>query len=177
MASCGYCGTTIIFGGVRDGDQRFCNNKCLQNAYVLRVAQAVPADVLERQIEETFRGNCPKCRGLGPVDVHRVHRVWSALVLTSWSSSPQLCCRSCATKSQIGGVLFSLFLGWWGFPWGLVLTPVQITRNFVGICGGPDPSRPSADLRKLVQVSLGARLIEASRQKAAAGQAPPVSSG
>ena len=98
-------------------------------------------------------------------------------MLTSWSSSPQLCCRSCATKSQIGGVLFSLFLGWWGFPWGLVLTPVQITRNFVGICGGPDPSRPSADLRKLVQVSLGARLIEASRQKAAAGQAPPVSSG
>jgi hypothetical protein len=42
----------ILFGGVRDGAYRFCNNKCHQNAYVLRVAQAVPADVLERQTEE-----------------------------------------------------------------------------------------------------------------------------
>lgn len=167
MAQCGYCGTTILFGGVRDGAYRFCNNKCHQNAYVLRVAQQVPADVLERQTGEVFRGNCPKCRGLGPVDIHKVHRVWSALLLTSWSSSQQVCCRSCATKSQLGGALFSLGLGWWGFPWGLILTPVQITRNIIGMCAGPDSSRPSADLRKLVLVNLDAKMIEASRKNAA----------
>jgi hypothetical protein len=171
MAQCGYCGTTILFGGMHDGNQRFCNNRCHQNAYVLRVAQQIPPDVLERQTEEVFRGNCPRCRGLGPIDVHKVHRVWSALVLTNWSSSQQVCCRSCGTKSQLGGVLFSLTLGWWGFPWGLILTPVQITRNIMGMCARPDSSRPSAELRKLVQVSLGAKLLAASRQNAAA--APP----
>ncbi len=171
MGQCGYCGTTIIFGGVRDGDQRFCNNKCRQNGYVLRVSQQVPADVLERQTEEVFRGNCPKCRGLGPIDVHKVHRVWSALVLTNWSSSQRVCCRSCGIKAQVGGALFSLVFGWWGFPWGLILTPVQITRNIIGMCRG-DSSRPSAELRKLVQVSLGAKMIQASRQNAASGPPP-----
>ena len=171
MASCGYCGTTILFGGVRDGAQRYCNNKCHQNAYVLRVAQTIPPEVVERQVEEVFRGNCPRCRGLGPIDVHKVHRVWSALVLTSWSSSGQVSCRSCATKSQLGGLFYCLFLGWWGFPWGLVMTPVQIARNVMGICAGPDPSKPSGELRKLVQVNLGARSLLAGRQSAAA--APP----
>ncbi len=172
MAQCGYCGTTILFGGVRAGDQRFCNSRCHQNAYVLSVAQQVPADVLERHTEDVFRGNCPKCRGLGLIDVHKVHRVWSALVLTQWSSSHQVSCRSCGIKSQLGGVFFSLVLGWWGFPWGLILTPVQITRNIVGMCTGTDSSGPSPDLRRLVQVSLGAKLLQASRQQAAS--APPV---
>jgi len=174
MPKCGYCGSTIVMGGVRAGDQRFCNNKCHQNAYILSVSKHVPPDVLERQVEEVFRGNCPKCRGSGPVDVHKVHRVWSALVLTNWSSAAQVSCRSCAAKSQIGGIFFSLLLGWWGFPWGLILTPVQITRNVVGMCGGPDSSKPSGDLRKLVQVNLGAQLIAASQQKAAVNSPPAI---
>lgn len=175
MANCGYCGTTILLGGVRQGNLRFCNTRCQQNAYVLRVAQRVPPNVLERQIEEVFRGNCPKCRGLGPIDVHKVHRVWSALFLTQWSSSPQVCCRSCGTRGQVGGMLFSLALGWWGFPWGLVLTPVQVARNIADIFAGPDPSRPSNDLRKLVQVTLGLQMIQASQKQAAS--APPVIGG
>jgi len=173
MTKCGYCGTSILFGGVRDGEQRYCNNKCHQSAYILRAAQAVPADVLDRQVEEIFRGNCPKCRGLGPIDVHKTHRVWSALVLTSWRSSQKVCCRSCATKSQLGNLFFSLAFGWWGFPWGLVMTPVQVGRNIAGMCGGPDTSRPSEALRKIVQVNLGARLLGASKQKAAEAKTSP----
>jgi hypothetical protein len=103
-------------GGLSSGTQRFCNKKCLTNGYVLSVAQKVPPDVVDRQVEEIFRGNCPKCRGLGPIDVHKVHQVWSALVVTRWTTTPQVSCRSCATKSQLGGVLFSSVLGWWGFP-------------------------------------------------------------
>ena len=167
MATCGYCGSTILMGGVRDGDRRFCNNRCHQNAYLLSISQQVPPDVLDRALEEVFRGNCPKCRGLGPVDVHKIHRVWSALVLTSWNSVPEVCCRSCGIKGQIGGLLFSFFLGWWGFPWGIILTPVQISRNLIGMCRGPDSSQPSADLQRLVQVSIAAQLIQASRHKPA----------
>jgi hypothetical protein len=173
MAQCGYCGTTILFGGVREGAERYCNRKCHQNAYVLRVAQQVPPDVLERQTEEVFRGNCPKCRGLGPIDVHKVHRVWSALLLTSWSSSQQVSCRSCATKSQIGGILFSGLLGWWGFPWGLVMTPVQIARNIGGMCTRSN-SAPSPELRKLVQVTLGMKMLQAAQSQQPASGAPPV---
>jgi hypothetical protein len=159
MATCDYCGSTIIIGGVRAGQQRFCNNKCAQNAYVLSVSQNVPQDVLEKQIEEVWRGNCPKCNGLGPVDVHKFYQVWSALVLTRWTTNNQVSCRSCATKRQAGALAFSLFCGWWGFPWGLILTPVQVTRNIIGMASGPDSSRPSPALRKLVQVHIGSKIL------------------
>ena len=169
MAKCGYCGSTIVIGGVRAGDQRFCNNKCHQGAYILSVTKNVPADVLDRQVEEVWRGNCPKCRQLGPVDVHKVHEVWSALVLTRLTTKAQVSCRSCATKRQLGGAAFSFFFGWWGFPWGLILTPIQVTRNIVGMSCGPGSSRPSDDLRKLVLVDLGMQMIASQK---ATGQPP-----
>lgn len=172
MAKCGYCGSSIIMGGVSAGGQRFCNKKCHQNAYVLSVTKNVPADVLDRQVEEVWRGNCPKCRSLGPVDLHHVHEVWSILVLTRWTTKAQVSCRSCAVKRQLGGTAFSFFFGWWGFPWGLILTPVQITRNIIGMCGGPDSSRPSDDLKRMVLVNLGLKM--AAQQKAAAKTPPPL---
>jgi hypothetical protein len=168
MTKCGYCGSTIFIGGVRSGNQRFCNKKCLQGAYILSVTKNVPPDVLDRKVEEVWRGNCPKCGSLGPVDVHKVYEVWSILVLTRWSSMSQVSCRSCGVKRQLGGTAFSLFCGWWGFPWGLILTPVQITRNVIGMSRGPDSSKPSESLRKLVLVNLGLQM--AGNQKANAGQ-------
>jgi hypothetical protein len=171
MAQCSYCGTTILFGGVTDSGHRFCNERCHQGAHFLNVARTIAPDVLERQLEEVFRSNCPECRGPGPVDVHKIYQVWSALILTRWSSSQKVCCRSCGIKSQIGGILFSGALGWWGFPWGLIFTPVQIIRNVIGICSGPDTSRPSADLRRIVQMKLGAELLNSTRRRSA--QAPP----
>jgi hypothetical protein len=173
MAKCGFCGSTIFMGGVRAGATRFCNNKCCQDSKALGFSSIIPADVLERRLEEVWRGNCPKCRGLGPIDVHRIHEVWSDLVLTRWSTKAQLSCRSCATKRQLGGLGFSLLFGWWGFPWGLVLTPVQITRNVKGIFRGPDSSGPSAELRKMVLINLGAKTV-ASRNAAAIKQPPPL---
>ena len=164
MTKCGYCGSTIVIGGVRSGGQRFCNNKCLVNGQLLSIAEQVPTDVLDRNVEEIFRGLCPKCRQLGPIDVHKVHRVWSAVVLTRWSTSALVSCRSCAMKSQLGGALFSLMCGWWGFPWGLILTPVQISRNILAMCARPDSSRPSADLRKLVMVNIAAQAIQKNQQ-------------
>ena len=69
MAKCNYCGSTILMGGVTAGQQRFCNNKCHQNAYILSVSQTIPADVVEKRVEEVWRGNCPKCNGLGMIVV------------------------------------------------------------------------------------------------------------
>jgi hypothetical protein len=173
MAKCGYCNSTIIIGGVGAGNQKFCNNKCHQSAYVLSATKNVPADVLDRKVDELWRNNCPKCTGSGPIDVHKVYEVWSALVLTRWKTNAQVSCRSCATKRQLAGAAFSLFFGWWGFPWGLILTPVQITRNIIAMAGGPTSAQPSAELRKLVLVNVGTQLI--ANQKRV--NQPPVIAG
>ncbi|MBX6316663.1 MAG: hypothetical protein IRY99_27680, partial [Isosphaeraceae bacterium] len=140
MASCDYCGTTLLFGGVRDGDLRFCNEKCHQQGFLLAVADQVPGDVLSEYVRQAHEGPCPKCNGPGPIDVHTSYTVWSALVLTSWRSRPEVCCQACGTKSQIGAAVSSAVLGWWGFPWGLILTPIQILRNLGGLLSSPDPA-------------------------------------
>jgi hypothetical protein len=101
MAQCGYCGSTILMGGVRAGDQKFCNAKCRQGAYVLSVTQSVPADVLDKKIEEVWRGNCPQCGGAGPVDIHRVYQVWSALLMTRWATKSQLSPTSAVRRPKL----------------------------------------------------------------------------
>jgi hypothetical protein len=114
-------------------------------------------------VMRVHQGLCPKCSGMGPVDVYVHHRVWSALFLTSWKSTPQISCRSCGVKSQIGDAVFSLVMGWWGFPWGLLLTPVQIVRNIGGMLHGPDPSKPSPRLEKAIRMNIAAQSV--SRQQ------------
>src|SRR5882672_2364190 len=91
MAKCGYCNSTVMLG-LRDGDQRFCNNKCKQNAYVLRMSRLVAEEMLEREVEAIHRGNCPKCNLPGPVDMHKYYEVLSLIVLTRWTTKQQLSC-------------------------------------------------------------------------------------
>jgi len=165
MAKCAACSRTIIMGGVRDGDARYCNRKCHENGYLLRVAQHVPESVVQEHLAQIHGGLCPRCSSSGPVDVHESHRVWSALVVTSWRNTPHVCCRSCGRKAQLGDAAFSLFLGWWGFPWGLVMTPVQIIRNLAGLFKTPDPYRPSPKLAEMVRIRLAAHAL--SQQQAA----------
>jgi len=173
MATCSYCGTTILFGGKREGDYRFCNDTCLANGYVLKVANEIPAELVERRAAEVHSGACPKCGKAGPVDVQTHYTIWSALLLTSWKSNPEICCRSCGVKSKLGGMAFSLVLGWWGIPWGILITPVQVTRNFVGLFSGPDAGKPSEKLRNIMKVELGARLIETQQKLQQQGGASP----
>jgi len=159
VPKCDYCGSTILFGGKRDGEFRFCNDRCHQSGVLLAVSRQVPDNLVQQQVWSVHQGRCPRCGGTGPTDVHVSHRVWSALVLTSWASRPQVSCRRCGMKSQAGDALFSLVLGWWGFPWGLVMTPVQIGRNLVGLAKGPDPTKPSPQLEKIVRMSMANRAL------------------
>jgi len=166
MPKCGYCGTTIIMGGAKAGGQVYCNQKCLRNAQVFSaVAQSVPPDVLEKAVEQVWAGNCPQCGGPGPNDIHRIYQVWSALAFTRWSTKSQISCRSCGVKRQLAGTIFSFLFGWWGIPSGIVLTPVQITRNIRAMISGPDPSCASDDLRRQIRVNLGTKIL--ASQKAA----------
>jgi len=173
MTKCSYCGTTILLGGVSDGDMRFCNQTCRQKGVVVRLAKQMPDDLVQEHILSVHAGNCPKCNGRGPVDVHTSYRVWSALVLTSWSSRPRVSCRSCGRKQQASDAFFCFLFGWWGFPWGLILTPVQVTRNVIGLFKTPDPTRPSATLGSVVRSDLAVKFLQAQRTNQAAPSTVP----
>jgi len=157
MATCAYCGTTILFGGVKQGEFRFCNPICQGNGQILSAAATVPETVAQNLARQIHSGDCPRCKGPGPVDVHVSHWVWSAVAFSRWGSKQQVTCRRCAFKSQVGNLFFSAGLGWWGFPWGLVLTPVQVVRNVVAMVTPPNPSDPSPRLVQIARVQLASQ--------------------
>ncbi len=167
MAKCDYCGSTILFGGARDGDLRFCNARCQSAGTLLRLSNSIPEPSVQEVLWKVHQGACPKCGGRGPVDVHTSYWVWSALVLTQWSSRPQVSCRGCGVKSQLGATATSLVVGWWGIPWGLIFTPVQVIRNVVALASPPDANSPSPRLEKQVRLSLAAELAAQARAGAA----------
>ncbi len=158
MPSCDSCGTTIIFGGKKEGGYRFCNDTCLARGQSLLVADQIPDDVVDELAAQFHSGDCPKCGGPGPVDVQTSHTIWSALITTSWKSNPEICCRSCGTKKRLGALVSSFLLGWWGFPWGIIFTPIQIAKNVIGLVSRRDMTAPSDKLRKMIRVDLASRI-------------------
>jgi hypothetical protein len=160
MANCSYCDSFILFGGKTDRTGRYCNATCQQAGNLLAFSQQIPRVEMNRLITEVHESNCPRCGKHGPIDVHKAHAVWSALVLTSWSSRPALSCKSCATKRQAGAMFSSAVLGWWGFPWGLIMTPVQIVRNVFEMIEGPKPGKPTPLLEKYVRLQAAARIVQ-----------------
>jgi hypothetical protein len=172
MAKCAYCGSTIIMGGKKDGDLTFCNDTCLAKGMFVRVGQKLPEDIVQRQVAAIHQSNCPKCKGSGPVDIHISYRIWSALVLTRWSNRAELCCRSCGVKNKLVDSAICLFFGWWGIPWGVVMTPVQLVKNIAGIVSIQDPGHPSDALNQFVRANLAAAALKEQRaQQASTGQA------
>ena len=161
MARCAYCNTTILFWGKKDGEFRFCNSECQKKGALAQAASSLPAVEVLRYVATVHRGACPRCSGPGPVDVHTSYRVWSALVMTSWASRPTLCCKSCGTKRKLGDAVFSLLLGWWGFPWGVLITPMQLARNLIALARTPDPAAPSEGMEKLLRLGMAAEVLKA----------------
>jgi hypothetical protein len=154
MSQCTHCGTTILFGGVQDEGRRFCNEKCHEAGVLALRSQSIPPEVVAQAVAAVVDGACPVCGGPGPVDVFTSYRVYSAVAVTAWRSLPRISCRGCATKAQLGSTLFSLLLGWWGIPWGFVMTPIQIVRNLAGLSKDADRTRPSKVLETLVRMRL-----------------------
>lgn len=167
MAKCAYCGTTILLGGKKIEDLRFCNNKCLSQGQVALVADQVPGEVVTAQAREIHAGACPVCNERnGPVDVHTSYKIVSFILMSSWSSNPRVSCGTCAKKAQFGGLLYSFFLGWWGIPWGIIMTPVQVVRNLVALFRSEDSLTPSEQLENLVRLNIATQALESQSQAA-----------
>jgi DNA-directed RNA polymerase subunit RPC12/RpoP len=167
MARCAYCGTTILFGGKAVEGLRFCNDKCLSNGQAALVARRVPDDVVATQARSVHAGACPVCgRKRGPVDVHTSHKISSFIFMTSWSSTPRISCTTCGKKAQLGALVHSLLLGWWGVPWGLLLTPVQVVKNLIGLLRSETSTKPSEQLKQLIRMGIASQTLAAGRQPA-----------
>jgi hypothetical protein len=160
MSKCANCGAVILFGGVRDGTFRFCKKKCHEACAALRVINALPQEMIDEHLLNVHSGPCPRCKGQGPVDVHTGHRAMSFLVLTTMNSVPIVACRSCGIKHQAGSMTMTFFLGWWGFPYGLIFTPIQLIRNITGMLSGPDPNLPSRELEQIVRLQIGNEIAQ-----------------
>jgi len=156
MATCAYCGKTILFGGVQQGELRFCSAICHDAGHILVAAATVPESAAQNLAREIHSGVCPRCQGSGPVDVHDSYWIWSALAFSRFASPQQVTCRRCAFTSQVGNLVFSAILGWWSAH-GLLITPVYIVRNVIAIVSPPDPSEPSPKLVQVARVQLASQ--------------------
>jgi ribosomal protein S27AE len=123
-----------------------------------------PHSLVAAKAREIHSGACPPCGGPGPIDVHFAPRVWSAILVTVCRTKTLVTCQRCARDEQRAAIGFSLALGWWGVPFGIFLTPVQVGRNLHGIVRPPSPERPSQRLHEFAAqlVAQGAR-AQASR--------------
>jgi hypothetical protein len=166
MHNCAACGTFILFGGPSFDGQRFCNDRCLQGYQDsgAGLQQYIPQESVAQLATEMHRGDCPACGKSGPVDVFHGHQVWSFLIATQWRTVSKVCCRSCARKHQLYSAGLSAVAGWWGFPWGILMTPIQIGRNVFALLGGGQLQQPSAQLHGIARSILAAQIAENSQQ-------------
>ena len=162
MGKCEICGARILFGPVREGRHEYCSPKCRDQDVVSVVTQQLPEGLVTKNVLEIHEGSCPACGGEGPIDVHVSHKVWSLLVLTQFKTEPKICCSRCGRNARIKAILFSGLFGWWGFPWGVLGTPVQIFRNLGRNGPAPNQEGPSPALHAMVSSQLASQYLNIS---------------
>ncbi|GAB3027739.1 MULTISPECIES: hypothetical protein [Oleiagrimonas] len=171
MASCDQCGRLILFGGKRSGDRVYCGARCASYDAEIALGRSLP-DAQVREVMQRWRNEpCPQCNGPGPVDLRVSHKVHSFVFMTQWSSPQAICCRHCARKRQLGHAVYSLLLGWWGFPWGLVMTPVQVTRNLKALFGDQAAQASTPAFERAVRRIMVRQLQAQHQQESEAGSA------
>ena len=154
MSNCAHCKQFILFGGIKHGSMRFCSKKCFEAAKIPRAALNIPDDDVHEIVEQFHQGDCPVCAGPGPVDIHESYRVVSLLVLTRFETIPLISCRRCATMAKIKNTFITGLFGWWGVPFGIILTPIFLARNFFGFLFPVSAYEPSARLKDHIKLTL-----------------------
>lgn len=93
-----------------------------QKKYTLQEIESV-AQLLQRL-------PCPSCgQETKKLNAIMVHKVTSFLVITSSTRKHFIACPNCLNRKNNDAIVSTLLLGWWGFPWGLLKTPLYIYRN------------------------------------------------
>ena len=61
-------------------------------------------------------------------------------------------------KQKIWGILHCMLMGWWGV-WGLIMTPIQIMRNFFGAFRKPDLAVTTPQLEQMLRVDIAQQVM------------------
>ncbi|MBX9643196.1 MAG: J domain-containing protein [Novosphingobium sp.] len=94
-----------------------------------------------RQAIEPLR--CHACRKIAALPRNLVFwRVASLILATSSSPVQGIYCANCANAEAIRSTVITSLFGWWGFPWGPIMTMGKGFRNAVG--GERDSERDEA---------------------------------
>ena len=157
MARCDTCGNMVVFGGEHWNGMDFCSEECLQVAVTASQAEGVPEDVVLQRATALRNERCPWCGGEGPNDIHSTWSIASLLIITYRSKKEMFGCSSCGFKHKIKYFLFTGLCGWWGIPWGILMTPYFEVLNLIGLFRGM-PSGPSEELKEFALKQIAKEL-------------------
>jgi hypothetical protein len=138
MAKCANCSSKIWLGGAKWASLDFCDEACEQKLKAYFVLQIFPLPELQQMIEEVHSGQCPVCKGLGPVDV-----------CCSYKVSGVMCCQRCARRRKLKAGIHCLVFGWWS-PKALGSNVFYAPYNLFGAAFARSASRPSRDLETAI---------------------------
>ncbi|MCP4377494.1 MAG: hypothetical protein GY794_15125 [bacterium] len=158
---CDFCGQSVRFSTVEDEGQKFCSDDCLRNARLMEASVDIPEQEILKRAAEIQDGPCPACGGGGSrIEWRKSYWVWSALFFTRWGTSAKFCCKKCGIQANLLSIGSCLMLGWWGFPFGLLLTPIQIIANTAAIFRRFDKSKHPEDVMQAARLQLAVVLHE-----------------
>lgn len=153
MARCNYCETTILFGGVKDGNHRYCNQSCYDEGMLAQESTLIPEAVVQRRAYLIRHGGCPHCQSSSLVDAYTSYQITSFFVVTTTKTLLHISCQECGRKEQMKSLLMSMLLGWWGVPVGFFLTPLYVIKNIAAM-GKNSLSKPSMELVEHARMML-----------------------
>ncbi|RXK86791.1 hypothetical protein [Filimonas effusa] len=92
--------------------------------------QSLTMEELDKYCEIIRSLDCPVCQAsYTKLNATMTSEVMSLLIFTQWSKKLKIACPGCLDKANNDALLKSALTGWWGFPWGLIRTPIAIARN------------------------------------------------
>jgi hypothetical protein len=154
VPQCDRCGAAIGRVEKWDGPLRFCSVECLRAGPVGGLAIQVSAVEVEQAAWAIRQAPCPCCHEHRPVDLYESYRIWSVLVFTTWHTRVTTCCSPCAQARRKRDAIFSALFGWWGFPFGIIWTPVQVFRNIRALIRHEESPRPSRQFLAALSAQL-----------------------
>lgn len=99
---------------------------------------------------------CSGCQKITPLPRHiGYHAVVSVLLFTQRSPVQGIYCNTCAGFKAAYATTISWLLGWWGFPWGFIYTPLALITNLAGGIQSRETNASLAARQAIAYAKLG----------------------
>jgi hypothetical protein len=132
--------------------------RCFDEDCLAKLSEVYDDAFLSQYVDDIHKQRCSTCGNKGSVDLYVSHTVTAFLIHFSWSESPNVCCRRCGVRHIVEGIVWTLILGWWQIPFGIVAAPWQIFKGFKRLISLPDLRYPSPEFVKMQRLKLAKRM-------------------